>query len=231
MNAFAPDGHARRADLFAATAARHQTHCGTRASRPGASRPSGAPIPAPRLPPDSNARDGDEVPGAVDALRRPGSGVGSWGSKGGAASPCQTAVFNTAWAGLGTLRVPDSSPASAPDGLRMRKSRVGGISIPYTERPDPSGVNSPDRGDFPRVPAPSRSRIGLRRRRLHRLPTSAKRRFARRLKRAFDEARSSTAGASLDARAGSLSEEDSTILRIALLDQADSGLLSFGGLG
>ena len=146
-------------------------------------------------------------------------------------TPRQSAMFNIAWAGLGTLRVPDSPPAAALDGLRRRESRVGGISIPYTERPDPSGVNSPNRGDFPRVPAPSRSRIGLRRRRLHRLPTSAKRRFARRLKWAFDEARSSAAGASLDARAGSLSEEDLTILRIALLDHADSGLLSFGGLG
>ena len=35
---------------------------------------------------------------------------------------------------------------------------------------------------------------------------------------AFDEARSSAADASLDARAGSLPEEDSTILSIALLD-------------
>ena len=31
-------------------------------------------------------------------------GAGSWGSKGGAAPPCQTAMFNRASAGLRTLR-------------------------------------------------------------------------------------------------------------------------------
>ena len=138
MNAFVPDGHARRADLFAATAARHQTHCGTRASRPGASRPSGAPIPAPRLPPDSNARDGDEVPGAVDALRRPGSGVGSWGSKGGAASPCQTAVFNTAWAGSPALAASNKPVADVsesrlrPPPMRWRSTPANAPGNPFT---------------------------------------------------------------------------------------------------
>ncbi len=45
------------------------------------------------------------------------------------------------------------------------------------------------------------------------------------------EARSSTANASLNARPESLPEEDSTILRIALMDQADSRLLALGGSG
>ena len=61
-----------------------------------------------------------------------------------------------------SLRVPGSPPASAPDGLRRRESRVDEVSIPYTEKPDLGGVNLLNRGSFPRVPAPSRSRIGLR---------------------------------------------------------------------
>ena len=68
------------------------------------------------------------------------------------------------------LRVPDSLPASALDARRRRESRDGGVSIPYTERPCPSGVNSANRGDVRRVPAPSWSQIDLRQRHLHRLP-------------------------------------------------------------
>ena len=41
---------------------------------------------------------------------------------------------------------------------------------PYTEKPDSGCVNTVNRGDFPRVPAPSRSRIELRQRHLHREP-------------------------------------------------------------
>ena len=49
----------------------------------------------------SHERTGDGVwgGGRPPAGRCPGSGAGSRGSKGGAASPCQIAMFNIAWAG------------------------------------------------------------------------------------------------------------------------------------
>lgn len=62
-----------------------------------------------------------------------GSGAGRWGCQGGTAPFGQTAVFKTASAGRRTLRVTDSRLASAPDGLRRRESRIGGISIPEPE--------------------------------------------------------------------------------------------------
>ena len=43
--------------------------------------------------------DGDEVSEAAPALRRAASGAEAQGSKGGGASPCQTAMFNVASAG------------------------------------------------------------------------------------------------------------------------------------
>ena len=55
--------------------------------------------------------------------------------------------------------------------------------------------------------------------------------LARRLGWAFDEARSSAAGARLDARAGLQSGEDSTIGRIALLDGVGPVLLAPGDRG
>ena len=48
----------------------------------------------------------------------PGSGTRGWGSKGGAASPCQTAMFNIAWAGLGSVTVL-SQHLTGPVGLRI----------------------------------------------------------------------------------------------------------------
>ena len=47
--------------------------------------------------------NGDEVPEAAPALRRADTGAETRGSKGGGASPCQTATLNVAWAGLRTL--------------------------------------------------------------------------------------------------------------------------------
>ena len=44
--------------------------------------------------------------------------AGSWGFEGGAASPCQTAVFNTAWAGLRTLK--GVRQPSAPGRFRVQ---------------------------------------------------------------------------------------------------------------
>ena len=155
------------------------------------------------------------------------------GSKGGGAAPCQAAVFNTASAGLGTLRVPDSSPASAPDGLPDAEisgrrnlhtihgeARFQAVSTARESGRFPKGSSAVPESDRP-PPTPPPSPPDKR---------QATLRFAGSGGLSTKRAQSA-AGASLDARAGSLSEEDSTILRIALLDQADSGLLSFGGLG
>ena len=51
-------------------------------------------------------------------------------SQGAEPPPRQAAVFNTAWAGLGTLTVPDRPAASALGGFRGREPWVGGVSIP-----------------------------------------------------------------------------------------------------
>ena len=54
------------------------------------------------------------------------------------------------------------------DALRHRCSspacRRTRVSMPYTEKPDSGCVNRVNRGGFPRVPVPSRSRIGVRQR-------------------------------------------------------------------
>ena len=49
------------------------------------------------------ARTGTRFPEAAPALRRADTGAETRGSKGGGASPCQTATLNVAWAGLRTL--------------------------------------------------------------------------------------------------------------------------------
>ena len=53
---------------------------------------------------------GRQHPRRPPAARRSPSGAGSWGSKGGAAPPCQTAMFNIAWAGLGSVTVLSQLP-------------------------------------------------------------------------------------------------------------------------
>jgi len=47
--------------------------------------------------------------------------------------------------------------------------------MPYTERPDSDCVNRVNRGGFPRIPVPSRSRIGVRQRLPRHPPTNVKR--------------------------------------------------------
>ena len=135
------------------------------------------------------------------------------------------------YAGLRTLRVLDSSPASAPDGLRGQESRDDEISIPYTERLRSGGVNRLNQDGFPRVPAPSRSRISLRRRHLRQLPDERKHASLGGSGGLSTRRAPARRELSLDARAGSTAEGDSTIVRTALLGQADSGLLGLGGYG
>ena len=134
-----PPSPARRRALRASRA-RRSSRCGAQA-RAHRRRGSGRGLPRPLADPRSARKTG--------------------GSQGGGATPSPAAAFNTASAGLRTLRVPDSPRTSVPDTSRRRESRVGGISIPYTEEPDPDRVNRPNRGGFPRGPAPSRSCIGL----------------------------------------------------------------------
>ena len=54
---------------------------------------------------------------------------GKLGVQGGRSVPLARPQCST-YDGLRTLRVPDSLPASVPDGLRRCESRVGGVSIP-----------------------------------------------------------------------------------------------------
>ena len=51
--------------------------------------------------------------------------------------------------------------------------------MPYTEKPDSGCVNRVNRGGFPRVPVPSRSRVGVRQRLPRHPPTNVKRDCAR----------------------------------------------------
>ena len=80
----------------------------------------------------------------------------SWGSKGRRPSPAPG--LYPGYAGSRTVR----PSASQPGGLRPGDSRGGDVSMPYTERPDPSSVNRPNHGGFPKLPAPSQTRIKLR---------------------------------------------------------------------
>ena len=85
----------------------------------------------------SHGRTGDGVWGG-GAPRRTlprGAAREAGGSKGGAASPCQTAVFNTAWAGLRTLKGVRQPPAPGILGRRNLHTRTRRSPIPAVSTP------------------------------------------------------------------------------------------------
>ena len=94
--------------------------------------------------------------------------------------PCQTFM---AYGSNGPHRILE---ASARQHLKRgsASSAIASSELPYsyTEKPDSGGANLDENGDIPSVPAPFRSRIGLRQRRLRRVPECPNRGHPRRLR-------------------------------------------------